>query len=94
MQVASTMNQSDIRGLSIRTEPTLIFSVLSLAFYDREFSSIDAYRIGCSQITLYRACICLCHPYSFGGGLIEEKYFKPPYLSLSINILSYQALQS
>ena len=64
MQAASTMNQSDIRGLSLKIEPTLIFSVLSLAFYYREFSSIAAYRIGCSQITLYRACICLCHLYS------------------------------
>jgi hypothetical protein len=57
------MNQSDIRGLSLKAEPTLIFSVVSHAFYYREFSSNAAYRIGCSQITLYRACICLCHPY-------------------------------
>jgi hypothetical protein len=33
------------------TEPTLIFSVVSLAFYNREFSGNAAYRIGCSQIT-------------------------------------------
>ncbi|TKJ35992.1 MAG: hypothetical protein CEE38_13375 [Planctomycetes bacterium B3_Pla] len=45
------------------TEPTLIFSVVSLAFYGREFSSYAAYRIGCSQIAQYRACTCSCHPY-------------------------------
>jgi hypothetical protein len=38
VQAASTMNQSDIRGLSRRagTEPTLIFFVDSYAFYGRE----------------------------------------------------------
>jgi hypothetical protein len=36
---ASTMNQSDIRGLAFRPEPTLIFFVASFAFYRREFSS-------------------------------------------------------
>ncbi len=37
-QAASTMNQSDIRGLAFRPEPTWIFSVASLAFFFREFS--------------------------------------------------------
>ncbi len=36
---ASTMNQSEIRGLAFRPEPTLIFFVASFAFYRREFSS-------------------------------------------------------
>jgi hypothetical protein len=35
---ASTMNQSDIRGLAFQPEPTVIFSVASFAFYEREFS--------------------------------------------------------
>ena len=35
---ASTMNQSDIRGLALRPEPTVIFFVASVAFYEREFS--------------------------------------------------------
>jgi len=46
------MNQSDIRGLSIWTEPTLIFSVMSYAFYKREFSSKTTYRNRGSHITL------------------------------------------
>jgi hypothetical protein len=36
---ASTMNQSDIRGLAFRPEPTVIFSVARFAFYEREFNS-------------------------------------------------------
>ena len=36
---ASTMNQSEIRGLAFRPEPTLIFFVVSFAFYGRGFSS-------------------------------------------------------
>ena len=52
VQATSTMNQSDIRGLSIWTEPTLIFSVMSYAFYKREFSSKTAYRNSGSHITL------------------------------------------
>jgi hypothetical protein len=46
------MNQSEIRGLSKWTEPTLIFSVVSYAFYKREFSSKTAYRKSRSHITL------------------------------------------
>ena len=38
-RAASTMNQSDIRGLAFRPEPTVIFSVASFAFYGREFGS-------------------------------------------------------
>jgi hypothetical protein len=52
MQATSTMNQSDIRGLSLRTEPTLIFSVMSYAFYKREFSSRATYRNRRSHIAL------------------------------------------
>jgi len=38
---ASTMNQSDIRGLAFRPEPTLIFFVASFAFYFHEFSPFE-----------------------------------------------------
>jgi len=37
---ASTMNQSDIRGLAFRPEPTVIFFVASFAFYEHEFSRL------------------------------------------------------
>jgi len=51
---ASTMNQSDIRGLSCstRTEPTLIFFVASFAFYGHEFSPSQtnlSYRMAASS---------------------------------------------
>ena len=46
------MNQSDIRGLSLRTEPTLIFFVASFAFYSHEFSPFEtnlSYRVAASS---------------------------------------------
>ena len=54
---ASTMNQSDIRGLSwaIRTEPTVIFFVASFAFYEHEFSPFEtglSYRMAASSFVV------------------------------------------
>ncbi len=51
---ASTMNQSDIRGLSrcLGTEPTLIFFVASFAFYGHEFGPSQtnlSYRMAASS---------------------------------------------
>jgi len=52
VQAASTMNQSDIRGLVRlrRPEPTVIFFVKSHAFYSREFGSKTAYHRGTPHI--------------------------------------------
>ena len=49
---ASTMNQSDIRGLAFRPEPTLILFVASFAFYGHEFCSSEiniSYRVVASS---------------------------------------------
>jgi len=51
---SSTMNQSEIRGLSrcLGTEPTLIFFVASFAFYGHEFSPSQtnlSYRVAASS---------------------------------------------
>jgi hypothetical protein len=63
VQATSTMNQSDIRGLSLWTEPTLIFSVMSYAFYNREFSSVTAYRSFGSHIALIVPAPVSANPY-------------------------------
>ena len=54
-RAASTMNQSDIRGLVFRPEPTVIFSVVSFAFYGHEFGSSEinlSYRVVASSFVV------------------------------------------
>ncbi len=78
---ASTMNQSDIRGLSRRvgTEPTLIFFVASFAFYGHEFSPSEtnlSYRMAASSSvvptlssimkSLIKSQINMLNKFSFG----------------------------
>jgi hypothetical protein len=78
---ASTMNQSDIRGLSrfSRTEPTLIFFVASFAFYGHEFSPSQtnlSYRMAASSSvvptlssimkSLIKSQINMLNKFSFG----------------------------
>jgi hypothetical protein len=71
------------------TEPTLIFSVMSYAFYKREFSSKTAYRKPGSHIALIVPAPVSANPISsfqvsknnFGGGLIKEIFFVTPLFS-------------
>jgi hypothetical protein len=88
VQATSTMNQSEIRGLSIWTEPTLIFSVMSYAFYKREFSSKTAYRKLGSHITLIVPAPVSANLISsfqvsknnFGGRVIKEMFIHAAFL--------------
>ena len=77
---ASTMNQSDIRGLAFQPEPTVIFSVASFAFFGHEFGSSEinlSYRVVASSFvvpTLLSIIIIpeLNHKNNFGGGLMKK----------------------
>ncbi len=80
---ASTMNQSDIRGLAFQPEPTLIFFVASFAFYGHEFGSSEtnlSYSVVASSFvvpTLLSIVIpVLNYKNNFGGGLMK-KNIKP-----------------
>jgi len=64
------------------TEPTLIFSVMSYAFYKREFSSKAAYRKPGSHITLIVPAPVSANPISsfqvsknnFGGEVMKNNF--------------------
>jgi len=58
VQAASTMNQSDIRGLVLSNGPELAvrFYVKSCAFYDREYRGNATAHIGWDAYSSYRAC--------------------------------------
>jgi len=97
VQATSTMNQSEIRGLSIWTEPTLIFSVMSYAFYKREFSNKAAYRKLGSHITLIVPAPVSANPISnfqvsknnFGGRVIKEIFFSRCFPLLFSRLIFY-----
>ena len=77
------MNQSDIRGLSrcLGTEPTLIFFVVSFAFYGHEFSPFEtnlSYRMAASSSvvptlsSIVKSLIKINMPNKFSFGPSQE----------------------
>ena len=80
MQASSTMNQSDIRGLSLRDKTYVDILDQELCFLQIDFNRRTAYRDNVSHITLIVSAIASANHISsfqvsknnFGGALIKE----------------------